>query len=362
MMYYSIVLFVAEITKPGGTERVVANLANSFQEHGHRVQVVSVNTIGGQSFYPLSAGVELLHLGVVLEPNVFKRMTSGFRNTVKGIRSILPIETTILMATDPMTCYALAFIQPRFPQHKYIASEHMGLAIAKSYSLLARKCLYGRMDAIVTLTQRDREALVDVGIPHKRIAVIPNQLSFLPDESCDYAAKQILTIGKYNPQKGYDLLLDYVLPVMPQYPDWKLVLVGQGEWKELLQKRIDVARLSRQIVLYPPTRDIQSHYLASSIYLMTSRYEGFPMVLLEARACGLPVLSVDCPSGPAEILHEDDGILVSMDDAEAFRGALQRLMEDEELRQSLGQNAKKDAQKYDAESIYSRWLALLEEL
>ncbi len=324
--------------------------------------MVSVNTKSGEAFYPLAPSVELKHLGIVLEKNVFKRISLGFRNTIKGIKSILPSEPTILMATDPITCYALALIQPGFPQHKYIACEHMGLAIAKQYSLLARKWLYGRMDAVVTLTHRDKQALVDANIPHKRIEVIPNELSFFPEKSCDYAARQILTVGKYDNQKGYDLLLDYVIPLMPKYPEWKLILVGQGEWKGMLQQRIDEAHLSLQIELHPPTKDIQDYYLSSSIYVMTSRYEGFPMVLLEARICGLPVVSFDCPSGPADILHEDDGILVPLNDAKEFRAALERLMQDQCLRQQLGKNAEKDAENYASDSIYRRWDTLFKEL
>ena len=362
MKTYSIILFVAEITKPGGTERVVVNLANSFSRHGHQVQVVSVNTSSGDSFYPLNSNVKLNHLGVVLEKKVLKRVSLGFRNTIAAIKSILPDTTSILMATDPITCYALALIQPKYPQHKYIACEHMGLAIAKKYSLLARKWLYGRMDAIVTLTQRDKKALVDGNVPHKRIAVIPNELSFSFEKSCDYTAKQILTVGKFDNQKGYDLLLDYVLPIMPKYPDWKLILVGQGEWKDALQKRIDDAHFSHQIQLHPPTKDIKAYYMQSSVYVMTSRYEGFPMVLLEARACGLPVVSVDCPSGPADIIHKEDGILVPMGDADAFRNALEELLQNQLLRETLGQKAKKDSENYNSDSIYLQWSTLFKEI
>lgn len=353
-----IFLFVAEINKPGGTERVVVNLANSFRRHGHDVKVVSVNTVSGNAFYTLDESVQLIHLGITLERNVLKRVSLGFRNTVRRLKSILPDEPCILMGTDPITCYALALLQPKYPQHRYIACEHMGLSIAKKYSLLARKCLYGRMDAIVTLTSRDKQALVDGKVPHKRIAVIPNELSFFPNESCDYNSKQILTVGKFDNQKGYDLLLDYMIPLLSHYPDWKLVLVGQGEWRNMLQKRIDDAQLSHQIALHPPTKDIESYYLASSIYVMTSRYEGFPMVLLEARACGLPVVSVDCPSGPADILHENDGILVPMNDAVAFCSGLEKLMQNEAFRKYLGQNAKKDAVNYDSDSIFQQWQTL----
>ncbi|QES89188.1 glycosyltransferase family 4 protein [Rhizosphaericola mali] len=358
----SIFLFVAEINKPGGTERVVVNLANSFHKRGYSVTVVSVNTQHGNTFYLLEQGVALIHLGVVLERNVLKRVSFGFRNTVNRIKSILPKSPTILMATDPITCYALALIQPKFPLHKYIACEHMGLAIAQKYSLLARKWLFGRMDAIVTLTQRDKSALLNAKIPHKHIAVIPNEISFFPENTCDYKAKQILTVGKYDNQKGYDLLLKYVIPLLRNYQDWKLVLVGQGEWKTSLQKNIEDASLTKQIELHQPTKDIVQYYLKSSIYVMSSRYEGFPMVLLEARACGLPVLSVDCPSGPADILHEDDGILVPMNDAWSFREGLEKLMKNIELRRNLGQNAQKDSENYNSDSIYQQWKALFDEL
>jgi amylovoran biosynthesis glycosyltransferase AmsD len=358
----TILLFVAQVNKPGGTERVVVNLANNFINRGYNVSIYSVNTFEGNSFYPLDNLVKLIHLGVVLEKNVFKRVTWGYLQTIKKIKNCLLKEPAILMATDPITCYTFALLKRRFPQHKFIACEHMGISIANKYSLLARKILYKNLDAVVTLTNRDKETLIERKINCKILQVIPNEISFFPSESCDYYRKTILTVGKLDNQKGYDLLLDYAIPILKSHPDWKLFIVGQGIWLDLLNKKIKDNSISNQIQIFAPTKDIIKYYLSSSIYVMSSRYEGFPMVLLEARACGLPVLSVDCPSGPADILHEDDGILVPMNSPELFRQELEKLINNPDLRRKLGVNARKDANNYNSDSIFQQWSTLFTRL
>lgn len=355
----NIVLFVAQIDKPGGTERVVVNLANNFVAHGFNVKVFSVNTFQGEAYYSLNEAVQLQHLGVVLEKNVLKRVSWGYIQTIKKIKENLPLDASILMATDPITCYTFSILKKKFQQHKFIACEHMGIAIANKYSLLARKLLYGNLDAVVTLTNRDKQALIDRKIPCKVLEVIPNEISFFPTQSCNYNNKKLLAVGKLDNQKGFDLLLEYSIPVLKKYKDWKLDIVGQGPWLESLLQTIQSNKMSSQITIHPPSKNILEYYLNASIYVMTSRFEGFPMVLLEARACGLPVLSVDCPSGPADILHEDDGILVPMNAISQFQESLGLLVADDDLRQSLGQHARMDCiGNYSSETIFLKWIQL----
>ncbi len=352
-----IVLFVARITKPGGTERVVANLANSLSKNGYRVQIFSVNTSIGESYYPLDPKVDVLHLGVELSMNVVVRSIFGFKNTIGAIVKALKAKTepSILMATDPITCFALAFIKKKLPQNKYIACEHMGIEIAKWHSLTARKLLYKNLDAVVVLTERDKKALNVLKVNLPNCFVIPNALSFFPDNFSDTTSPILLAVGKYDHQKRFDVLIDMVAEPLKDHPEWQLQLIGQGEWKEMLQNKILNYGLQKQIRLLPPTKEIMGYYQKASIYLMSSDYEGFPMVLVEAKACGLPIISFDCPAGPSDIVQQNDGILVTMNDKKAFTLAVERLMRDGALRKKMGENARINVQQYTSETIFKKW-------
>lgn len=357
----NIVLFVAEINKPGGTERVVANLANNFTRHHYAVTVISVNTFSGDPFYPIDPAVKLIHLGVKLERNVVVRSSYGFYHTVSKIKNAVRRleQNAILLATDPITCFAFALVKKSFPRHRYVACEHMGLAIAKWHSRTARQLFYRNLDALVVLTQRDKNMLLARKVKMPACYVIPNELSFWPQQTSNCLAHQLIAVGKYDGQKRFDLLLDIVHPLLLRYKDWKLFLIGQGILKPVLEQKIQQYQLQGQVELIAPTQQIIDYYQRSSIYLMTSAYEGFPMVLLEAQACGLPIVAYDCPSGPGEMIDNgSDGILVPYDDATAFEEALDTLMQNEGLRIEMGKKARINVAKYDSERIFERWNTL----
>lgn len=360
----NIVLFVAQINKPGGTERVVANLANSFSSHGYHARIISVNTANGASYYPLQTGVSVTHLGVKLPKNVLIRSVFGFSNTISAIVKELKKDASpsILMATDPITCYALAFVKNKLPSNKYIACEHMGIEIAKWHSMAARKILYKKMDAVVVLTNRDKQALIDRKVQMPNCFVIPNELSFFPEKYSDTSAHILLAVGKYDHQKRFDLLIDMVSEPLLRHPGWQLQLIGQGEWEKKLEEKIAFYHLENQILLLPPTTDIVSYYQKAAIYLMSSAYEGFPMVLIEAKACGLPIISFDCPAGPSDIIQKNDGILIPFNDTAAFTHAIEKLMTEPDLRKSMGTHARANVQQYNSASIFEKWHSLFNKI
>jgi glycosyltransferase involved in cell wall biosynthesis len=362
-----IILFISNVTNPGGTIRVVTNLANSFYKHGLKVKIISINSKEGVPFYPVNPNIEIRHLNAPLPLNVLKRISWGYYKTIREIVKNIPESDAVLIATDPITCYSFPFIKKIKPRNKYIATEHLGIAIAKKYSILARKLLYRKLNAVVVLTQTDKDLLLSLKIKMKTCRVIPNEVSFYPPTAAKLDSKILLSIGKYEYQKGYDLLVEIVSAPLKKHRDWKLILVGKdivglGDAKKLLLEKIDQYHLQNQVILVPPTQNIVEEYLNASIYLMSSRFEGFPMVLLEAKACGLPVISYDCPAGPAEIIEPDDGILIPFMDAKAFETALLNLMENEEKRKTMGENARRNVWKYNSDAIYKKWEELFNAL
>ncbi|MCD7900834.1 MAG: glycosyltransferase [Bacteroides sp.] len=163
--------------------------------------------------------------------------------------------------------------------------------------------------------------------------------------------------------KGFDILIKAWVKVHSYCPDWKLKIYGKSVEKEILVKLIQDLNLSKVVALYDPVTNIQEKYLASSLYVLSSRYEGFGMVLLEAMSCGIPCISFDCPYGPRDIIRDGiDGILVEKENIELLADAIIKLMIDNDLRKSMGQEALNNVEKFKIDQIAKQWNELFHEL
>ena len=163
-------------------------------------------------------------------------------------------------------------------------------------------------------------------------------------------------MGRLTEQKGFDLLIPIWKIVSESYPDWRLVIVGEGEQKAMLEEEIRIRNLRERVEIRPFTRSIVPVYLESSVYVMPSRYEGFPMVLIEAMACGLPVVSFTCPSGPTEIIREGkNGFLVPVGDYDLFARRICQLIEDIRLREQMSKEAILDSGRFTEDQIMKKW-------
>src|SRR5690606_29701346 len=176
--------------------------------------------------------------------------------------------------------------------------------------------------------------------------------------------KQVISVGRLVYEKGYDLLIRSWKIVTEKHPDWQLVIYyGSGELKDQLDALIGQLGLKNSLSIKPPVQNIVDKYLDSSIYVMSSRKEPFGMVLIEAMACGLPVVAYDCPDGPAEIITPgEDGFLVENEDVEKMAEKIILLIEDEKLRKELGENARKNVQRFAADVIMQKWEDLFTKL
>lgn len=212
---------------------------------------------------------------------------------------------------------------------------------------------------VVTLTKRD--------IPFwqhnsKRIEVIPNMLTITPKYVTDYNVKRVISAGRYMTEKGFDRLLSawHLLP--EQYNDWSLYIFG-NEDRTPYQHIVDSYHLNDNVHLMPATNNIADEFSKSSIYVMTSRYEGFGLVLAEAMSCGLPCIAFDCPYGPREILSNgEDGILLKDGDIDELATQMQLLMSNADLRKAMGENAIRNIARFHPKSIMKRWENLFENI
>lgn len=216
-----------------------------------------------------------------------------------------------------------------------------------------------RCSCVVTLTNGDVAYWKNYA---SRIEVIPNILTVEPKPVKDYSVKRVICAGRYAPQKGYDLLLDAWRQLAYHYSDWQLYIFGNGD-RSPYQKIVNRLGLGNSVHLMNATQDIVDEFTQSSIYIMSSRFEGFGLVLAEAMACGLPCISFDCPHGPRDIIRNgEDGLLVENGNIQALAQALEHLITDEELRQTMGQHAAQNITRFSPDTIMEQWLELFNKL
>ena len=214
-------------------------------------------------------------------------------------------------------------------------------------------------DCVVTLTRGDVAFWTKYT---SRIKVIPNSLTVAPKQVSDYNVKRVICAGRYAPQKGYDLLIKAWQKINISFSDWHLYIFGNGN-REPFQDLVNRYGLSKNVHLMEATPCIVDEFSQSSIYVMSSRFEGFGLVLAEAMACGLPCVSFDCPHGPRDIISDgEDGILVENGNIEALAKAIEQLMADVNLRQSMGEKAINNVTRFNRDDIMNQWINLFQSI
>ena len=244
------------------------------------------------------------------------------------------------------------------------------------------KSLVGRLkqlDQLVVLTDKSKASWPELS----NVTVIPDPIPIYPppiplpkgvgiEVKSEKCAKRVVTIGRYAYQKGYDLLLQAWAEVEPQITqiftesgseEWILEIYGQGDQTDFRQLMTELGIDTDRCHLNGPVEDVVKVYQDSSIFVLSSRFEGFGLVLVEAMACGLPVVSFDCPAGPDEIITDGvDGLLVPSGDVHTLAEKLMNLMSDKDLRERLGQQARQTVQRYDMEVLANQWTTLFEKV
>ena len=240
-------------------------------------------------------------------------------------------------------------------EHLYLANHPRPLrrSIARAYP---------RLDLVSALTERDADDYRNLLRGRTRVVRMPNAVpEVLPRASGD--SKVIVAAGRLTPQKGFDRLIPAFAAVAERHPDWRLRIFGSGTERPLLEGLVKRYRLADQVSLMGYTDRLWEEMAGAAMYVLSSRNEGFPMVLLEAMAVGLPVVSFDCRNGPADMItHGVDGLLVPQGDVARLATSICSLIEDPVLRSIMGNAARRTAATYDLPTICTRWEQLFEEL
>ena len=248
-----------------------------------------------------------------------------------------------------------------FCRSKFVAWEHFNAA--HTHKRVNRKVAARLCDAIVVLTKADADDWQRYLHPHGRIAYIPNPLAEMPALPSILSEKRVLALGRLEEQKRFDLLIEAFSLMHKECPDWHLRIRGSGSKEPVLRQRLQELELTSAVEILPPVTDVASEYREASIYALSSKFEGFPMTLVEAMSFGIPCVSFNCPNGPDEIIADgDDGFIVPYDDVPGFATAMIQLAEDPTLRHQMGQRARQHIQRFDLAHIQVLWEDLIDQL
>src|SRR4051794_13246154 len=247
------------------------------------------------------------------------------------------------------------------PGRAAIGQEHVNFATNVRPLRRAIVRRYPALDALVVLTDDDLRSYADVLGGALEVVRIPNAVPPLGGKPADLGARTVIAAGRARKQKGFDLLLEAWAQVADEFPDWRLRIFGNGPERETLEGIVAEHGLAGSVSLEDRARRLGVEMENASVFALSSRFEGFPMILLEAMSKGMAVAAFDCPTGPAEIV--DDGVngrVVPARDVNAFAAALRDLMADEALRRRCGAAAVDVAHRYDMHAIGAQWEALLD--
>lgn len=360
---------------PGGMERVLLNKVTYLSQlPGWEVAVVTTDQHQRPPFYPFPEKVRMTDLDINYsddnDKGAWKKITGYLRKRKEHKRKL----TALLLKEKPDIVVSLYPSESSFiPDIKDGSKKVLELHYCKFFRLqYGRKGLLGwidklrtrqderivrRFDKFVVLTNEDKGYWGNL----PNLKVIPNAAMHVSDAYSDVMNKRVIAVGRLDYQKGFDRLIQAweLVQHTGKFTDWKLDIFGQGEWLEMLQKMIDKAELQSTVRLNRPTKQIGEEYVKSDMLVMSSNYEGFPMVMIEAMACGLPVVSFDYKCGPKDIIHPGtNGLLVPNGDIRALAHAMMEVMADEAYRKMLSQNARKVVDTYSEEAVMSQWIRL----
>lgn len=387
---YKIVFCTPAIYSAGGVERVVSYKASFFVEQlRYDVTIIVTEGRGRDCYFPLSDKVKVINFELGFEElwrASFIKKVYLYLTKQRQYKRLLKAELMRIRPdfTISMLRREINFLTSIHDGSKKIGELHVNRANYRNFEandsnglkrLFAKFWMKSlvkklkRLDQLVVLTDKSKTSWPELS----NVTVIPDPIPLqiecgvrsekcgVRSVECGVRAKRVVTIGRYAYQKGYDLLLQAWAEVEKQFHDWTLDIYGQGDQTSYRELMGDLGIDANRCHLNGPVDDVVKTYQNSTIFVLSSRFEGFGLVLVEAMACGMPVVSFDCPAGPDEIITDGvDGLLVLSGDVQALAKKLKVLMADEDLRQRLGKQARQTAQRYDMKTIANQWRALFE--
>lgn len=354
-----ICFLIGNLNHSGGTKRVTTLIANALAQKDFQVPILSLAD-GKQPFFELVPSIKTYSL--YPEKISFKKNFFGAIWRIRKFVTQHQIDT--LVVVDSISC--IFTVPALFGLNiKHICWEHFNFKNNNGvkYRNIGRKWAAKYCDYVVTLTQRDKE-LWEKGLKkiNAKITAISNPVTYEDIEnipSLEY--KTILTVGRLTHVKGFDLLITAWARVAQQVPDWKIVIVGSGEDELMLKQMAKDFEVDDSIIFAGQQKNMDTFYRQASFFCMTSRFEGLPMVLLEAQSYGLPIVAFDCDTGPAEIIdHNISGLLVAPENINGLANSLLGLIKLSNIQyEKMSSNAVENSIRYSVNPILKQWLSII---
>lgn len=377
---YKIVYCTPALYLAGGMERVLTLKVNYFADvWGYDITIILTEGKGQPYFYPLSDRVKVINLDIGFETLwnqpilkkilIYAKKQRRYKKALKAALMQIRPDITVSMLRREIN-----FLNAIHDGSKKIGEIHINRAHYRTFeegdsnvfkSLLS---LYWKhtlvrhlkqLDSFVALTKKDQEAWTELN----NVSVIPNPVSFPSVKLSRQTEKRVIAVGRYCHEKGYDHLLKAWAEVQHLCTDWRLDVYGDGD-RTAFEKMLDDCQIDRsRCALNGRVSDVQSELVRSSLAVCSSRFEGFGLAIVEAMACGLPVVSFDCPWGPRSIISDgEDGILVENGNVEQLVAAMVRLMREPEVRETMGKRASVNVQRFSMEAVAREWKDLFDSL
>lgn len=377
----------------GGMEKVLSQRVNYFVKYcNYDITLVTTENTsseyrGKSSFYYFDSRVNIIDLGInyidffkeSIKYSYLKKKYLAIKKKKQHLskldKVVNEIKPDILVSfgdADRHIMYKLTYKCKMILEHHFMRDMFIGKklfdgknndtsALKKIKIMLnsyRERKLIDKFDYFLVLTDEDKKLWGDM-----RIKVIPNPLTFYPSKSTECEKKKVISVGRLEKQKGFDLLIDIWKNVSLHHSDWILEIYGSGSEKNALLKKVADLKLEKSIFFKGVTKNIKNKYLESSIYIFTSRFEGFGMVITEAMACGLPVVAFDSPCGPKDIISDgEDGYVVEFGNIDEMSKRVHELIIDDEKRKNMGRKAKENVKRYSEELIMKKWKTIYETL
>ena len=375
-----IAYLIPSLDYPSGMERVLTLKANYFAKvYGYEIHIFLTDGEGRKPYYELHPSITVHQLNINYShldklpmykklPKYIEKQKSCKKKLNEYLNQIHPDITISLLRRDinfinKLTDGSIKIGEIHFNKSNY--RDFSNSPLPQFLRVIVSKCW--RMQLIRQLRQLKRFIVLSHEDAREwtelnNVEVIHNPLSFFPEKTSDGSYKQVIAVGRYVPQKGFDLLIPAWQLVAQKHKDWILRIYGDG-MREQLQQQIDSLGITSSCILEKTVSNIVDKYCESSIFALSSRFEGFGMVIIEAMACGVPPVSFTCPCGPRDIIDDNnDGLLVENGNIEQLAEKICYLIENEDIRKKMGLQARINVQRFKIENIAEQWKLLFENL
>lgn len=359
---------LSSIAKRGGVERTFIDKANYLASQGHDITLITYEQAGNPYAYPLSSIVKHIDLDcrlyTIYKYRLFRREMKRWemkRKLREKLKELVSRESPDILVTSTYSAEVITEIMSVKRDVKIVLESHTAAKydtfigiLKKIYNYLFTLRYMKKCDLLIALTKGD----ASFWRRHiSNVMVVPNPVSFYKEDLAINIKEKgrIISVGRLHQVKRFDRLIEAFSIIADKYPEWHVDIFGEGNLRGQLEELIQKCNLQNQFFIHQPTNSIYEEYIKSEFYVLSSDHEGLPLVLLEAMACGIPVVSVDCPYGPSEIVEDGNTGLLSKIDKNDLAEKMEWMIVHKEERLRMGCMAHEKSARYKKEIVMKEW-------